>query len=121
VTPPLPWDVSDITAASEALIAADDSNRILAVSVSAAKMLGWRPDDLVGERIIAIIPERLHETHIVGFLRFLLTGRQGIIGSLVTVPARRADGTEISVGLSIRVLPRSGGRTGFVAELTAPP
>jgi len=121
VTPPLAWDVSDITAASEALIAADDSNRILAVSVSAAKMLGWRPDDLVGERIIAIIPERLHETHIVGFLRFLLTGRQGIIGSLVTVPARRADGTEISVGLSIRVLPRSGGRTGFVAELMAPP
>ncbi len=120
VMPQLLWDVSDVAAASEALIAADDSNRILAVSPSAASLLGWRPHELVGERIIAIIPERLHETHIVGFLRFLLTGRQGIIGSLVTVPARRADATEISVGLAIRVLSRSGGRTAFIAELTAP-
>lgn len=118
--PDLLWDVSDIAAASEALIAADDSNRILAVSASAAELLGWEPQELVGERIITIIPERLHETHIVGFLRYLLTGRQVIVGSFVTVPARRADGTEISVGLSIQVHRRSGGRTAFVAALSAP-
>lgn len=115
------WDVTDIATSSDALIAADDSNRILAVSVPAGELLGWQPRELVGERIITIIPERLHESHIVGFLRFLLTGKQVMIGSSVTVPARRADGTEISIGLSIRVLPRVGGRTAFIAALSPPP
>ncbi len=85
------------------------------------RLLGWEPQELVGERIIAIIHERLQETHVVGFLRYLLTGRPVMIGYVVTVPARRADGTEISVGLSIQVLARSGGRTAFIAELSPPP
>ncbi|MBA3309221.1 MAG: PAS domain S-box protein [Nocardioidaceae bacterium] len=115
------WDVADIAGSSEALIAADDSNRILAVSDSAGELLGWEPRELVGRRIITIIPERLHESHIIGFLRFLLTGQPVMIGSPVTVPARRADGTEISIELSIKVLPRAGGRTAFIAALSPPP
>ncbi len=107
----------DVSQAPDALIAADDSNRIIAVSESAASLLGWQPHELVGQRLITIIPERLHESHIVGFLRFLLTGKTSILGSPVTVPARHADGSEVSVVILIRVLPGTGTRRAFVAEL----
>ena len=119
--PPVEWDVSHVTAAPTALVAADDTNRILAVSESAAALLGWAADALVGRRITTIIPERLHAAHVVGFLRHLLTGSTTIIGSQVTVPARRADGSEVAVDISIQPLPRRGGRTVFIAELQVPP
>ena len=116
--PQVEWDVTDVTASSASLVAADDTNRILAVSPSAAALLGWAPEDLVGRRITTIIPDRLHSAHVVGFLRFLLTGAATIVGSTVTVPARRSDGSEVPVDISISPLPRQGGRTVFVAELT---
>ena len=45
--------------ADGAVIAADHANRILAVSRGAAELLGYdAAEDLVGERIVSIVPER---------------------------------------------------------------
>ena len=118
--PLVEWDVDFVTASPAALVAADDTNRIVAVSPSAAELLGWDPGDLRGRRITTIIPERLHAAHVVGFLRYLVTSSTTIIGSTVTVPARRADGSEVAVDITIQPLARRGGRTVFVAELRPP-
>jgi PAS domain S-box-containing protein len=109
-----------VRASPLALLAADDANRILAVSRPTLDLLGY--DDaaeLVGRRLVTVIPERFHQAHIAGFTLHLVNGRSPLVGRRVTVPALRRDGTEVEVGLQIdsELLPE--GRTLFTARFFA--
>jgi PAS domain S-box-containing protein len=110
------WDDSVVRTSERALLAADDANRILAVSPPAAALLGWSADDLVGRRVVTIIPPRFHEAHVAGFVQFLLTGERHIVGRDVRVPALRRDGSEVVVVLHIEPERLSQGRTVLVAS-----
>lgn len=132
--PPQPWSgirsddaapttasaeaLASVRAATAALVAADRANRILAVSTSAADLLGWTPADLEGRRLVTIIPARLRDRHIAAFTRHLLDGSRTIMGRPVEVPALRRDGSEVSVTLLIDRLQDPQTRALFVATLT---
>ncbi len=112
------WDLGVVSAAVTGRIAADESNRIIAVSAAAAELLGYDdPWDLVGLRLLAMIPERYHQAHVAGFTLMQLTGRSPLLGNAVKVPARRADGSEVLVTLLVRVERGEDGRPVFVAEI----
>lgn len=116
----LSWDPRGVSTARTGRIAADDSNRIIAVSPAAAALLGYAdPWDLVGLRLLAMIPERYHQAHVAGFTLMQLTGRSPLLGTSVQVPARRADGSEVLVSLLVRVERGDEGRPVFVAEIEA--
>jgi PAS domain-containing protein len=56
---PLRLDAARLVAvrsATSAQIAADVSNRIVAVSGAVEELLGWPPDELEGRRLVTIIP-----------------------------------------------------------------
>jgi PAS domain S-box-containing protein len=115
---PPEWVPESVSDADHATIAADHANRILAVSRPAAELLGY--DDaweLVGERIVAIVPERYRQAHVAGFTMYLLVGRRPIIDSPVLVPALRRDGTEVDVVLLVREQAVSPGRSVLLADL----
>lgn len=114
--PAVDWDPTPVWEATTALVAADDLNRIVAVSAAALELLGW-DQSLVGKRVVTVIPQRLREAHIAAFTLHLLTGERRMIGRRVTVPALRRDGTEIEITLLIRAEATSDGRAMFVAEL----
>lgn len=119
-TPPraLDWDPTRVVESEEAVIAADQENRILAVSRSAAALLGYDdPAELVGQRIVTIVPQRLRQAHIAGYTLFVLVGRQPLLNRHVTVPALRRDGSEIEVDLLITAEPAGQGRQLLVAHL----
>lgn len=120
VKPAPDWDTGHVLGSSQALLAADDTNQIIAVSKSAAALLGWRVDDLVGRRIVTIVPPRLREAHVAGFTDHLVTGRRRIIGTPTTVAALCRDGTELKVRLTIETAGSTGGRTVFIATLDRP-
>ncbi len=114
---PLPdWDLGPVRSATAAVVAADDVNRILAASPSALALLGW-DEDLLGRRIVEIVPVRLREAHIAGFTRHLLTGDSSILDSEVQVPALRRDGTEVDVVLVVARRSAADGRAVFTATL----
>lgn len=114
----LSWDPVGVLAARTPRVAADESNRIIAVSPSAATLLGYDdPWDLVGLRLLTMIPERYHQAHVAGFTLMQLTGRSPLLGNAVQVPARRSDGSEVLVSLLVRVERGEDGRPVFVAEL----
>ena len=116
---PMVWDASKIEAATTAVIVADDTNLILAASRPALALLGYSEGELVGRRLLAIVPERFHQAHLAGFSMHLLSGRGPLIGVPVTVPAVRADGSEVSVELTVRRMSSETGRPVFVAEMRA--
>jgi len=115
--PTLGWDPSEITEASYAALAADDANRIVAVSHSALELLGYDDDSLlVGRRLVSIIPERYHQAHVAGFTLHLVNGRNPLLGRRITVPVLRRDGTERQVGLIIQSRGLPEGRFLFTAQ-----
>jgi PAS domain S-box-containing protein len=98
------WNPTLLTAADKAVIVANDVSQIIGVSPEAANILGY-PDDgaeLVGERLVAIIPERYRQAHVAGFTMFLLVGRRPLLDREVVVPALRRDGTEVEISLLVR-------------------
>jgi PAS domain S-box-containing protein len=101
-----------------ALVAADASNRIVAVSGAAAELLGWAAGDLEGRRLVVLIPPRLRNRHVAGFTRNLLDGSTRIIGEDVVVPALRRDGSEFAVSLRIERLADPATWALYVATLS---
>ena len=114
---PMVWDDSKVTEATTAVIVADDTSLILAVSRPALALLGYAEGELVGRRLVAVIPERFHQAHLAGFTMHLLSGRGPLIGVPVTVPAMREDGSELVVELTVRRMSSGTGRPVFVAEM----
>jgi len=118
VTPvPLDWDPAEVNDSERALLTTDDANLIIAASSSTLAAMGYAHlDDLVGKRLISIIPLRYHQAHIAGFTLHLINGRSPLLGQRVTVPVVRADGSEQDMELELGVTPLPSGRKIFTAE-----
>jgi PAS domain S-box-containing protein len=110
--------VEEVRSSMENVIAADEGDRIVAASASVAELLGYDgPDELVGRRLLAIIPDRYHQAHIAGFTLHQLVGRSPLLEREVDVPARRKDGTEVDVHLKVALAHATNGKLFFVARL----
>lgn len=100
-----------------ATIVANDENQIAYANAAAEQLLGWPPGGLAGRRLTAVIPQRLHEAHVAGYTRFLVTGEARLLGQPVRVPARTLDGSEIPIELVLSSYTGSGGRRMFAGAL----
>lgn len=106
-----------LDAAASATVVADGHNRIVYANAAAEELLGWNPGALAGQRLTAIIPERLRDAHIAGYSRYQLTRVPHLIGQAVQVPALRRDGTEIDVSLQLSAT-GDNETTRFVASIS---
>lgn len=100
-----------------AAVVADEANHIVYANAAAEQLLGWGRGQLAGQRLTAIIPERLRDAHIAGYSRFQLTREARLIGSAVQVPALRRDGSEVEVSLELSVT--GDASAPFVASMRA--
>ncbi len=91
----LEWDPTVARDSERGVVAADEANRIVAVSRPLADLLGWAVDELVGRRVVTLIPPALREAHVAGFTRHLSTGEAHILGVPIVLPVLHADGREI--------------------------
>jgi PAS domain S-box-containing protein len=102
----------------EAIIATDERSVIVAVSDGAVAFLGYEAqDDLLGRRILAVVPERFHQAHIAGTTLHVTHGRDPLLNRWLTVPMVRADGSEVDVDLHVAPRRLEGGVRVFVAQL----
>jgi PAS domain S-box-containing protein len=113
----LSWDSTLVTASTRGAVAADQANRIIAVSPSLARELGWEATDLVGRRVVALVPPRYREAHVAGFSRHLTTGEAHVVGVPLDLPVLRADGTEVLCSFLIEQV-AVGGPPVYVAWIT---
>ena len=86
---------------ADAVVAADEANRIVYVNPAAEALFGWAAEDLIGQPLTVIQPPRLRRAHTAAFSRYMDTGASKLLGRQVRVPALRRDGTEVEVELSI--------------------
>ncbi|MFF6994898.1 SpoIIE family protein phosphatase [Streptomyces sp. NPDC008313] len=114
---PAPWDARQVRQSRVPTLAADDGNRIIAANAPAADLLGWPLDELIGQRITALMPEHLRDRHVTAFTSLLLTGEPHILGRSVPLPAMHRDGGLVPVRLFVQTQEAADGRTVFVAQL----
>jgi PAS domain S-box-containing protein len=109
------WDSSVVTDADRGAVAADDANRIVAVSRPLADALGHAPEDLVGRRVVTLVPKRFREAHVAGFTRHLSTGEAHVLGVPLDLPVLRRDGTEVACDVVIEQTGTTSGRRVYLA------
>jgi len=94
---------ASLASVDEPLLATDEASIIVATSLPALQLLGYdRADDLLGRRVIVVVPARYHQAHIAGTTLNATNGRDNLLGVPLSVPMVRADGTEVSVQIEVR-------------------
>lgn len=85
--------------ARDGIVSADASGRIVYANGAATTMFGR--GDLVGEAIVALMPDRYRDAHTDGMARFLAGAQARVIGTVVEVDGLRSDGSEFPLELSL--------------------
>ena len=110
-----------VDTALDAFVQMDESGTISDWNSQAEKIFGWSRGEALGRSLgELIIPEIHRAAHKSGLQRFLRTGEGSVLGRRLEIEARRRDGKEIKVELSITALQRRNGVVfnGFVRDLT---
>ncbi len=113
-TSALPPDVLGLRTSTRPVVAADIANRIIAVSRPLADLLGWEVDELVGRRLVTLVPPEMREAHVAGFSRYLSTGEARLLGAPLDVSVMHRDGSRIPCRLLVEQAPGAGGEAMFV-------
>jgi PAS domain S-box-containing protein len=98
-----------LDSAPDGLVIVDAAGVIQLVNGNAAAMLGYEPDELMGQSTEALVPERArdaHRGHRDGYFRSLVA-RQ--MGAGLDIVARRKDGSELPVDVALSVFETSHG------------
>jgi PAS domain S-box-containing protein len=109
------WDSALVTDSDRGVVAADDANRIIAISASLARTLGWAPEEIVGRRVVALVPPQLREAHVAGFSRHLSTGQAHVLGVDLELPVLHRDGRQIPCRFLVERAPVGVGRPVYLA------
>ncbi|HVH68612.1 MAG TPA: PAS domain S-box protein [Gemmatimonadales bacterium] len=87
--------------ANDAIISADSRGHITYFNPGAERMFGYPAEEVSGQPLTVLMPERLREQHRAGVARYLATGEPRVVGSTVELVGRKRDGSEFPVELSL--------------------
>ncbi len=109
-----------INSASDAIVTADSAGDITTWNPAAANMFGYSQEEVVGESLTVLVPERFRTAHREGLARVVETGETHIVGHTVQVAGLRKDGTEFPIELSLATWVFGGERyfSGIIRDVT---
>ena len=92
----------------DALVVADAAGRIVLANPSAAALLGYEVDELVGLAIDALVPDAVRDRHAAYRESFNDDPRARPMGRQTELVARRKDGSEVVVEIALSPLQDHG-------------
>ncbi|HEY8694166.1 MAG TPA: PAS domain S-box protein, partial [Chloroflexota bacterium] len=101
----------------EARISADGAGTIIYVNRRAESLFGYAADELVGQPLTMLMPERLREAHRQGIEGFRSGSQHRFIGETVELTARRRDGLEFPIELALASWTSSANEIFFFGNL----
>ena len=91
---------SVVETASDAIISVDDSGKVVFWNKTAEMMLGYSADEMMGQPVSLIMPERFYDAHQLAMNRVISTGETKILGRTIELVGRKKDGSEFPLELS---------------------
>ena len=106
-----------LDSAHDAIVTTDAGGVVVAWSASAARLFGVQESEAIGQLVTAFVPERWHAS-VLALLADAAGGRTADVGRVYGIDARRIDGTELPIDLSMTTWESDGGRfvTGFFRD-----
>jgi two-component system sensor kinase FixL len=104
----------------DAMVVIDSKGIIQSFSVTAQRLFGYMPDEIIGRNVSLLMPEPYRNHHDAYLARYMATGERRIIGIGRVVVGERKDGSTFPMELAVGEM-KSGPRrffTGFVRDLT---
>ena len=93
-----------LEAAPDAIVIVNAHGRITLANAQTERMFGYRSEELIGQSVRMLIPERLRERHRAHQHVYLRDAKTRPMGGDLDLLARRKDGTEFPVEISLSPL-----------------
>ena len=90
-----------LDAAPDAMVIVGADGGIRLVNTQVEKLFGYRRDELLGQPIEVLVPERFHKHHPGARTSYMLDPRSRPMGMGLDLSARRRDGTEFPAEISL--------------------
>lgn len=90
-----------LEAAPDAILLVNPEGNIVLVNAQTEALLGYRREELVGQPVERLIPDRVRERHVASRHRYVQDPKTRPMGAGLELAARRKDGTEFPVEISL--------------------
>jgi PAS domain S-box-containing protein len=109
-----------VESAPDAVVIVDEDGRIQLVNGQTEELFGYRREDLLGETVEVLLPERLRAQHVCHRAGYLADPRTRPMGAGLELAGRRRDGSEFPVDISLSAIDTVEGRlvTARVRDIT---
>lgn len=113
------WIVQLVQATQDAVVTIDAEHRIMLFNSAAEAMFGYRAEEVQGKDVNMLMPEPYHSEHGRYVSRYEETGEAHAIGRIRTVTARRRNGEEFPIELSVTRVEGGQARYGaFIRDIS---
>jgi PAS domain S-box-containing protein len=85
---------------SDAIVTIDEDSTVVYANHAVERVFGYEPDELVGQPLTTIMPERFQPAHHESLAAYLATGEKNLDWTDIQLPAVRADGTEVTLDIT---------------------
>jgi len=109
-----------VRSAADAIIMAGDNGRIQAWNPAAQRMFGYSVEEVMGQSLTMLVPERFREAHSAGLSRVVETGETRIVGQTVEVFGLHKGGHEFPIELALATWIDGGQRffSGIIRDIS---
>ncbi len=99
-----------LEAAPDAMIIADEKGEIVLVNGQALRMFGYKRDEMIGESVETLLPEKLRHIHVSHRASYSERPILRPMGQDIDLVGLRKDGSEFPVEISLSLVETHGGR-----------
>ena len=109
-----------VDTAADAIVTMGTDGLIRSFNHAAERLFGYGAEEIVGQPLVRLMPERFRHRHLAGVLRFLATGQSRLVGRKTEVVGRCRDGSEVTLELTVSAVQEPGGTlfAGILRDVT---